>query len=155
FFKSLSVEVKALTKEDLELTEIREGDGPSIHRLRLPGRFGSGPMYFYMPDRRSVVFSGIAPSGERAAKGPDAFRRMLTNVAAARQRDWGTGVDKVMRAPIALVLDNRDQNLAQVFAKDVTPEQLRILQDIRFAALGIELGEGRPVRLVLDARSTE
>jgi beta-lactamase regulating signal transducer with metallopeptidase domain len=149
FFKSLSKQVKALTKSDLEITEIC-GD-VTIYRLGGLPMLGAVPV-FYMPDRRSVVFRGLQQAGD-VSRSAEALRELVRNVAAARRRDWGSGYDKVARAPIAAVMDNRDQHYAKLFAKDLDAGQLRIVENLRFATLGIEVGAGRPVRLLLDATS--
>ena len=106
-----------------------------------------------MPDRRSVVFSGAPKKAGDTSKDLEAFRALIRNVATARKRDWGTAFEAVARALIAAVLDNREDHYGKLFAKDFDAAQLQIIQNSRFAAVGIEVGEGRPVRLVLDAKS--
>ena len=49
---------------------------------------------------------------------PESFRGLLRNVASARKREWGIGHEKLGRAAIALVVDNRDNHYAEVFAKE-------------------------------------
>src|SRR5262249_8759049 len=74
-----------------------------------------------------------------------------------RKRDWGSGWKQLERTPFAVVVDNTDGNYATRFAKDVEdlPEMKSLLADLRFASLGIELGDNRPVRIVLDAKSAK
>jgi hypothetical protein len=52
-----------------------------------------------------------------------------------------------------VVLDNREDQYGKLFAKELDATQLQIVRNTRFAAVGIEVGEERPVRLVLDAKS--
>jgi hypothetical protein len=151
FLKNLSKEGGALIgKEGFEVTEIREG-GVTLYRTGAIPLVSPNPIYFHMPDRRSVVFSAT-----RKASDPQtdlkAFRQLIRDVAKARQRDWG-GYSKVARTPIAAGLDNQDQPYAKILSKDLQPDELKLLANIRFAAVGIEIGEGRPVRVILDAKS--
>jgi hypothetical protein len=152
FFKSVSKQLKEVVKKDLELTEIRE-DGLLIYRVGAIPMLSPMPIYFHMPDRRSVVFSGVRRNAGDTAKGIKEFRELIRNVATSRKRGWGTGYEAVARAPIAAVLDDRDGNYGRLFAKDLEADHLRLLENIRFVAVGIEVGEGRPVRLVVDAKS--
>jgi hypothetical protein len=150
--KSLSKQYKDITNKDLELTEIRE-DGLLIYRVGVIPILGPRPIHIYMPDRHSVVISGILRNADDTRLGLKEYRELIRNVATARKRDWGTGYEAVARAPIAAVLDNHDGKYSKLFVKDLDADHLRILDNIRFAAVGIEVGDGRPVRLVLDAKS--
>jgi beta-lactamase regulating signal transducer with metallopeptidase domain len=131
-----------------ELKEERKGDC-TIYRLGTLPVLGPLPVAMFMPDRRTMVL--IADEKE------DAAHRQIQEVAATRKRDWGSGWKQLERAPFAVVLDNTDGNYATRYAKDVEdlPEMKSILKDLRFASLGIELGDNRPVRVVLDAKSAE
>jgi len=40
------------------------------------------------------------------------------------------------------VLDNRDRKYSKLLARDVDADQLKILEDLRFAIVGIEVGDG-------------
>lgn len=131
-----------------ELKEERRGDR-TIYRLGTLPVLGPLPVAMFMPDRRTMVL--IADEKEEAA------HRQIQEVAATRKRDWGSGWKQLERTPFAVVVDNTDGNYTTRFAKDVEdlPEMKSLLADLRFAALGIELGDNRPVRLVLDAKSAE
>ena len=150
FFKSASRQLKEVLKTELELTEMRE-DGLLIYRVGAIPALGPIPIYFHMPDRRSIVFSSVPKKA--TSKDIDVFRALIRDVAVARKRDWGTGFKAVARAPIAVVLDNSKDQYGKLFAKELDATQLQIVRNTRFAAVGIEVGEDRPVRLVLDAKS--
>jgi hypothetical protein len=53
-----------------------------------------------------------------------------------------------------MVVDNRDANLSGRFVKDLEKKELNLLEKTALATLGIELGDGRPVRLTVEAKST-
>jgi hypothetical protein len=152
YLKNLSKEVGALTgKDGFEVTEIRE-EGVTLYRIGVIPMLGPTPTYIHMPDRRSLVFSSFVRKAGDPSTDLKGFRQLIQNVTQARQRDWG-GYAKVARLPIAAVVDNHDQQYAKVLAKDLQPDELKLLENIRFATVGIEVGEDRPVHLILDAKS--
>jgi hypothetical protein len=152
FFKTVAKDVGApIGKDAFEVTKLSE-DGTTIYRLGAFPMWSATPIHFHMPDRRTVVFSGFVRNKEDPQSNLKEFRHMIQNVARARQRDWG-GYTNVARAPIAAVVDNQAQQYAKILAKDVESAELKIIESIRFAAVGIEIGDGRPVRLILDAKS--
>jgi beta-lactamase regulating signal transducer with metallopeptidase domain len=163
FYKTLAAQMKKIPDLDddwkhmfEEVKEIRE-DGVTMYRVGAIPVLGPQTMYFYAPDRRTVVFSwGMMNEQARTREhGGEALRRLIRNVEAARQRHWGAGLKSVERAPFAVVLDNREAHYAKLFAKDMEKQDLEVIEKIRFAALGIELGESRPVRAVVEATSAE
>jgi hypothetical protein len=123
-------------------------DGVSIYRLELIPMFGPQAVHFYAPDKRTVLFC-ILP----ARDDDSSFRKLIAEAASARRRDWGADWKQVERAPLAMVLDNRDGHYRKLFAKDLGAQDLAVLENVRFATLGIELGEGRPVRVAVEAKS--
>src|SRR5439155_8267447 len=131
------------------LKEIRHGE-ITIHRLGAVPMFGPSAIYFYLPDRRTLVFFvSLQKDDERA------FLELIREAPAARQRDWGTGLKQVARAPFALVLDNHAQHYTKLYEKDAKDMDLEVLKDLRFFTVGVELGDGRPVRLILEAASAD
>jgi hypothetical protein len=154
FFKGLIEKVRPLAQRDdvwknafREVEEIRR-DGVTLYRLGACPMFGPMVLYFHVPDRRTAVFYAV-PKKEDVT----GFVRLVRNVSAARKRDWGTGMKRVGRAPFALVLDNSHHHYTKQFDKDLQAADRAVLDTVRFATLGIELGAGRPVRLILDATS--
>ena len=131
FFKNLSKEVAALTKtEGFKVEEMRE-DGVTIFRLGVIPVLGPTPVHFHMPDERTIVFSALR-KGVEDKTDLKSFRQLIQNVANARKRDWG-GYSKLAKCPIAAVLDNRDQHYAKISANDLQPDELKVLENIRFA----------------------
>jgi beta-lactamase regulating signal transducer with metallopeptidase domain len=132
--------------QEMKEVRVRKGD-VIIHHLGTIPELGPLPVAMFMPDRRTVVF--VADKKENAAEA------LIDQVAAARARDWGSGWKQVERAPFAVVFDNTDGGHGKRHAKDLDdlPYALAVLDRVRFVTLGIELGDGRPVRLVLDAKS--
>jgi beta-lactamase regulating signal transducer with metallopeptidase domain len=152
FFKNLSKEVATLTKtEGFKVEELRE-DGVTVFRLGAIPMLGPSPIHFHLPDQHSIVFSGMLQKGSDDQTELKAFRLLIQNVAQTRQRDWG-GYSKMAGFPIVAVIDNHDQYYSKTFAKDLQPDELTVLENIRFAGIGIEVGHGRPVRMILDAKS--
>ena len=165
FFKNLSKELGAFTKQQgFEVEEIRE-NGLTIYRLGVIPVLGPAPVLFHMPDRRTVVFAGLQERKARDQRNDvKAFCKLIQNVGPARQRDWGS-YPTLARAPIALVLDNHDfakmhAKELEMRSKDLEPNELKIVEKVRFVLenvrllmVGIELGDGRPARLILDAKS--
>jgi len=152
-FKDLSHQMKPLLDKQFKKTfqeEIKEKrqDGVSIYRMDVLPMFGPQALHFYMPDRRTVVLCPL-PTGDDDT----AFRKLIANVAAARRRNWGTGWNQVNRASLALVVDNRDGYLSGRFAKDLEKKELSLFEKMGLAAFGVELGDGRPVRLTVEAKS--
>ncbi|MFO0969256.1 MAG: M56 family metallopeptidase [Gemmataceae bacterium] len=154
FAKDVVKQLKPLAQRDdvwkktfHEVEELRR-DGITFYRLGTWPMLGPTPIYLFTPDRRTAVFFSQPKEDE------EAFVRLITNAPAARKRDWGTGLKQVDRAPLACVLDNSDQYYAKLFDKDLQPADRATLEKVRFATVGVELGEGRPVRLILDATST-
>jgi BlaR1 peptidase M56 len=154
FFKNLSKEVAALTKTEAFKVEELHEDGVTVFRLGAIPVLGPSPVLIHVPDERSVVFSALRRKGSDDKTDLKVFRALIQNVADARKRDWG-GYSKMAHFPIAAVIDNRDQHYAKISANDLQPDELRILENIRFASIGIEIGDGRPVRMILDAKSAE
>ncbi|HWY87662.1 MAG TPA: M56 family metallopeptidase, partial [Gemmataceae bacterium] len=137
-----------------DLKEFRE-DGLTIYRVSVHEKsLASSPrILFHVPDARTLVTSQMYHIHEDEMFA--SFRQLIRSAAEARRRDWGTGFDKIAHAPLALVMDNHKQYYAKLLAKDKEfgENDMRIVEGIHFASLGIELGKGRPVRLVLDAKS--
>jgi hypothetical protein len=50
-------------------------------------------------------------------------------------------------------MNNKDQHYCKLFADDMEATDLKVLENIQAAALGIELGDGRPVRVAPDTKS--
>src|SRR5439155_26756793 len=152
FITKLTTELKpSIEKDDVwkksfeGLKEIRHGE-ITIHRLGAVPMFGPQAVYFYMPDRRTLVFFvSLQKEDERA------FLELIRQAPAARQRDWGTGLKQVARAPFALVLDNHAQHYTKLYEQDAKDMDLEAQKDLRFVTVGVELGDGRPVRLILEA----
>src|SRR5207253_3183972 len=55
--------------------------------------------------------------------------------------------------PCAAVIDNQKGYYTKLHVKDLDAKDLKTLDEIRFATFAIELGDGKPVRLALDAKS--
>jgi beta-lactamase regulating signal transducer with metallopeptidase domain len=160
FFKKLDKEIQnAKGLEFLnplfrDMKEIHR-DGITLYRLGAVPMFGPKPLTCYFPDRRTAIFSSDhkeKPDGQTEDAG-DSLLELIRGVPAARQRDWGSGRKPLDRLPFALVLDNTAGHYVKIFAKDVESKDLKVLEAIRFVAFGIELGDGRPVRLIVDAQS--
>jgi hypothetical protein len=164
FFKNLSKELGAFTKQQsFEVEEIRE-NGLTFYRLGVIPVLGPTPVLFHMPDRRTVVFAGLDKKPGDQRIDVKAFCKLIQNVGPARQRDWGS-YPTLARAPIALVLDNHDfakmhAKELEMRSKELEPSELRVvekvrfvLENVRFVMVGIEVGDGRPARLILDAKS--
>jgi beta-lactamase regulating signal transducer with metallopeptidase domain len=153
FFKRLFEDLKPISSKDdawknvfEDIQEVSE-DSPSgvkLYRLGVIPLLGPGELYLYSPDPRTVVFCRMKV---------EETRKLIRKAPAARQRDWGTGLTDSNRAAFAVVLDNQKRYYTEILGKDLEKKDKRVLDDIRFAALAVELGEGRPVRLVVDARS--
>ena len=134
-----------------QMKETRKGDLTICHLGTIP-ELGPMPASMFMPDRQTVVFV-LHPLKATNEESLRQIEGMLKRVPTARQRDWGTGWKPIESAALAIVLDNADGNYRQRFAKDLKdePEMKTLLENLRFASLGIELGDGRPVRAVFDA----
>lgn len=140
--------VRAFNPKGEGMKETRAGD-LVIYRLGVLPVLGPWPVAMFMPDRRTMVFV--------ASKDDGAAEACARRVATARERDWGSGRAKVERAPIAFLLDNTGNTYGKRFGKDLEPVPAvqAVMGHIRFAALGIELGDGKPVRVVFDAESAQ
>ena len=116
---------------------------------------GPTPLYVYTPDRRTALFStGAGSKGKSTEKEiASRFAKLIHESPKSRQRDWGRGLAQVQLAPFAFVLDNTDLHYVRVFSQDLEQKDISVLEALRFLALGIELGDGRPVRVVVDAQS--
>lgn len=136
-----------------DMKETRKGDMTICHLGTIPV-MGPQPVSMLVPDRRTVVFllHNLKDDDEAAAKHIDT---VLARIEATRKRDWGSGWKKVERAPLAVVVDNCNGSYQKTFAKDLeeAPELQTMLDNLRFATLGVELGDGKPMRVVLDAIS--
>jgi beta-lactamase regulating signal transducer with metallopeptidase domain len=164
FFKNLSKELGALAKQEgFDVEEIRE-NGLTFYRLGVIPVLGPAPVLFHMPDRRTVVFAGLERKPGDQRNEVKAFCKLIQNVGPSRQRDWGS-YPRLARAPIAAVLDNRDfakmhAKELEMRAKELEPNELKIMEkvrfvfdNVRFIMIGIEVGDDRPARLILDAKS--
>ncbi|MBI3407303.1 MAG: M56 family metallopeptidase [Planctomycetes bacterium] len=138
FVRSLAPKVK--------MKETRH-DQTTVYHLGLVAVLGPMPVSFFMPDKRTVVFF--------ADKSQDGIGKVLDAVAAARKRDWGSGWKDVQNAPFAVVMEYSGPHAPKFFAKDLEDDRdsFAMLERLRFATLGIELGDNRPVRLILDTKS--
>jgi hypothetical protein len=138
----------------LEFKELRE-DGIVLYSFGPVPALGPGLIYFHVPDPRTIVFH--APLGRKSTAA--AYAVLIRNAETARKRDWGTGVAATRDAAMAVVVDNRGGHYADVFAKDFEANHLEQVRDqvrkVSFAAIGIELGEKRPIRAVMDGISAE
>ncbi|MCI0378429.1 MAG: M56 family metallopeptidase [Gemmataceae bacterium] len=140
---------KALLRPFLgELKESKHGDTTIYHLGTVPV-LSPLPLCMFQPDKRTLVF--VLDTMEHGAA------KLLDGAAAARKRPWGSGWKQVEQAPFALVLDNSDAHHAKMFANDHkdVPEVETILDHALFLTAGIELGDDRPVRFVLDAETPE
>jgi len=121
-------------------------DGVTIYRFGVVPMMGPVPVYMHFPDRRSIVLSFQPPK-----EGVDAFLKILGNVSTNRKRAWGSGLTH--DAPFAVVLDNHTGHYTELHEKDLDAKDLKTLDTIAFATFAIELGDGKPVRLAVDAKS--
>jgi beta-lactamase regulating signal transducer with metallopeptidase domain len=136
-------------QKDLEAIKQINRDGLTIYRLGTVPIMGPQPIYMHIPDRRTLVLSV-----QSSKEGHDAFFEILANVSANRKRDWGSGFKRVATAPLAVVLDNHNGHYTKLHEKDLDAKDLKTLDAVAFATLAIELGDGKPVRLIADAKST-
>jgi hypothetical protein len=125
-------------------------EGVTVYRLGVVPILGGMTLCAHMPDRRSVVLSCLPPKNSETE-----LVRLLRGAPAARKRHWGSGLSKIEDAALAVVLDNHDNYYAKTYLKDLEKKDVQVLKRIRFAAVGIELGEGKPVRAVMDAKSAD
>ncbi|MCI0638797.1 MAG: M56 family metallopeptidase [Gemmataceae bacterium] len=143
------VDGKALLRPFLEeMKETKHGDTTILHLGTVPV-LGPLPVSLFQPDKRTLVF--VIDKNENAPA------KLLDGAAQARKRHWGSGWKQVEHGPFAVVLDNSDAYYAKTFANDHKdiPEIETILDHARFLTVGIELGDDRPVRFVLDAQTPE
>lgn len=160
FLKGLSKELRKVALEDdvwkhvfEEVKEIHK-DGVTIYRFGVVPMLGPVAIHFAAPDRRTLLLSmGWKKSDDVVKDEAAPLLRLLANTTAARKRDWGAGLKTVARAPLAVILENSDDYYGTVMANDIEKKDLEALRKIRFATLAIELGDGRPVRLIVDAKS--
>lgn len=131
-----------------DMKEVRKGN-VTMYQLGTVPPVGPQPITMFQPDRRTVVL--VSDKNEATAE------KLLHRVTEAQRREWGTGWKDVKHAPFAAVLDNSDGNHSKTHDKDLdkSPELKEIVDTIRFATFGIEFGDGRPMRMVLDAYSAD
>jgi len=146
--KKLLIQDKTWSKKFEEFEEIKEiqRDGVTIYSLGVIFPNVPAPVYMHLPDRRSAVLSFHAPK-----TGPDDLLKLLGTVSANRKRNWGSGLKQ--DAPFALVLDNHEGHYTKLHEKDIDAKDRKTLDEIAFATFAIELGDGKPVRLAVDAKS--
>jgi beta-lactamase regulating signal transducer with metallopeptidase domain len=151
--KSVHEQVKrflAHQEKEKQIEDITEShrDGVTIYRLGVIPIMGPVPVYMHLPDSRSMVLSFTMPKNKE-----DDFVKLLAHAAEARKRDWGSGWKQIANAPFVAVIDNHKGHYTKLHQKDLDAKDLKTLDEIRFAALAIELGDGKPVCLSVDAKS--
>jgi hypothetical protein len=158
FFTNLDREIKET--KGLESLRSLLGDIKEIHEGTITiYRLGAAPspmsVYCYFPDSRTAVVTSryLAKSETKENDNAKPMLQLIHNVSTARQRDWGSGITQFDHSPFALVLDNKNGHYGRAFANDVESKDLKILEAIKVVTLGTELGDGRPVRLIVDAQS--
>jgi len=141
---------------------LKETQSQGVSMYELTG-FGPAPAYVYIPDERTLIFADAEAR----------LRKLATEAATAPQRQWCTGWSRIERAPLVVVIgdekvlagftplavDPADEKVLAVFLKE---NKLSALPDLRMnaasvknIALSVELGDGAPVRLLVDAKSSQ
>jgi beta-lactamase regulating signal transducer with metallopeptidase domain len=153
FFQTVLRFVHGNKKEAVNVAK-SDIDGITIYSLGVVPNLGPAPVHFCLLDRRTILFSATGKVGGAPGDDVKAFRQLIRNAPQTRMRDWGS-YDKVARAPIALAFDNHDGQYFKRFDNDLPGSLLEGLRSARFATLGVEMGEGRPIRVLIDAKSVD
>lgn len=140
-----------LRKLSPNLKEIHE-DGVVIYELAVIPLLGPMPLRAFVPDRRSVVLLGQFREVANPVKRAAALSKGLT---AARQRIWCSGWSQIQRAPLAVVINDKEHRARLAKELPDRPDIQKMLAEINGISLGIELGANQRLRLLVDAQSNE
>lgn len=134
FVKSLPVEV--ITHQNGEMP---------VYEIKTIVKISPWPFGFFLPDDRSLVVV--------AFESVESLKKRVDSFAGIKKGETKPGWETLNRAALAFTLDNRDGEYTKQFEKDLADNQdLRdLMTSIERYSVGVELGDDRPIRVMIDA----
>jgi Zn-dependent protease with chaperone function len=137
--------VKFIKSFPIKIEEVKE-EGVHYWKMEKIPQLGPLAVHFIIPDTKTIVFL--------SSKDDQSTKEYLKSLPGKPKRNWGSAWKLVERSALAWIIDNGDHHFDKTFAKDLKdePDAAKILEESQFIALGIELGDNKPVRIALDLR---